>query len=149
MASRPVLAVSTFMPRRSSTLLKAKMLRTSSSTTNTCLPTRFSSEACRRSAEVVCRAQLIDHPVQEERVSSSRRSGDSTPLNHDAARHGVQTLCSSGVSSLPVKTTTGTSFTRSSSRILRAPQSRTYRARADRGPCSQYGSSSAIQGFGA
>src|SRR5438093_486882 len=32
------------MPRRSSTLLKAKILRTSSSTTNTLLPTRSSAE---------------------------------------------------------------------------------------------------------
>ncbi len=43
-ASRPVIAVSTFMPRRSITLLSAKMLRASSSTSNAVLPMRSSSE---------------------------------------------------------------------------------------------------------
>ena len=49
-ASRPVSAVSTVMPRRSSTLLRAKMLRTSSSTTSTFLPTSASSERWSRSS---------------------------------------------------------------------------------------------------
>src|ERR1700733_6577708 len=45
-ASRPVPAVRTTMPRRSSTLLSAKMLRTSSSTTSTLRPTSASSDRC-------------------------------------------------------------------------------------------------------
>src|SRR5947209_8225704 len=49
-ASFPVLAVNTFIPRRSRTLLSAKILRTSSSTTRTALPNRSSSERWRRSS---------------------------------------------------------------------------------------------------
>ena len=43
-ASRPVPALSTVIPRRSSTLLSAKIFRMSSSTTSTFLPTSASSE---------------------------------------------------------------------------------------------------------
>src|SRR5688572_1364106 len=45
-ASLPVVAVRTRMPRRSKTLLRAKMLRGSSSTSRTVRPTRSSSELC-------------------------------------------------------------------------------------------------------
>ena len=68
MASWPLVAVITFMPWRSSRLLSAKMLRTSSSTTSTLRPLQ----------RLVAVVQLLDHallgfgqvgddPVQEQR----------------------------------------------------------------------------------
>ena len=80
-ASLPVVAVRTFMPRRSSTLLSAKMLRASSSTSSAVLPIRSSSELFSFSSircfsignSVITRCKNSD-------VSSSSRSGNSTPL---------------------------------------------------------------------
>src|SRR6266853_1406703 len=64
MASRPVLAERTVIPLRSRTLLNAKMLRTSSSTTTTFFPTRASSEWCKRS-------NIFDHYAAGQFVKSN------------------------------------------------------------------------------
>ena len=91
MASLPVVAVSTCMPRRSSTLDRAKMLRASSSTSSTVRPTRSSSELLSRSSmRCFSAGRSVTTRCRNSAVSSSRRSGDSTPFHHDAARHGVQ-----------------------------------------------------------
>src|SRR6201997_4258064 len=81
MASLPVPAVSTAMPRRSSTLLRAKMLRMSSSTTRTFLPTSASSDRWRRSS-IFCFSwgRSATTRCRKSAVSSSSLSGDSTPL---------------------------------------------------------------------
>jgi hypothetical protein len=52
-ASLPVVAVRTSMPRRSSTLLSAKILRVSSSTKSTVRFIKSSSELCRRRGMLV------------------------------------------------------------------------------------------------
>src|SRR6478672_9448774 len=81
MASFPVVAVKTCMPRRSRTLLSAKILRASSSTRSTVLPTRSSSELCRRSI-MRCFSSGSSETTRcrKSAVSSNSRSGDSTPL---------------------------------------------------------------------
>ena len=79
------------MPRRSRTLLSAKMLRASSSTSSTVLPTRSSSELCSRSSmRCLSGGQVGDDPVQEQRgfVEQPLRQFDA--LDDDAARHRVQ-----------------------------------------------------------
>ena len=95
-ASWPVPAVITPMPWRSSTLDSAKMLRTSSSTTSTRLPTQrlvglvqalhHRCLAGGRSAITRCRNSA---------VSSSRRSGDSHALDHDALARALRRRSSS------------------------------------------------------
>ena len=81
MASRPVVAVSTVMPRRSRTLDSAKMLRASSSTSSTVRPTRSSSEELSRSSmRCFSGGRSVTILCRNSAVSSSRRSGDSTPL---------------------------------------------------------------------
>src|SRR5579885_3402618 len=80
-ASAPVVAVSTFMPRRSSALDSAKMLRGSSSTSRTVRPTRSSSEELSR-CSICCFSggRSVIMRCKNSAVSSSSRSGDSTPL---------------------------------------------------------------------
>ena len=90
-ASRPVPAVSTVIPRRSSTLLSAKMLRTSSSTTSTFLPTSASSDRCSRSS-IFCFSggKIGDHAMQEQRRFVQQPFRRFHALDHDAARQRVQ-----------------------------------------------------------
>src|SRR6516162_9177253 len=117
-ASFPVVAVSTFMPRRSSTLLSAKMLRASSSTSSAVLPIRSSSELLSFSS---IRCFSIGSSVitrcRNSEVSSSRRSGDSTPFTTMLRAMVWSSASSSADSSRPVKTTTGTLARPSSLRI--------------------------------
>ena len=69
------------MPWRSSTLDSAKMLRTSSSTTSTRLPRSASSDSCRRcTMRCLAGGRSAITRCRNSAVSSSRRSGDSTPL---------------------------------------------------------------------
>ena len=90
-ASRPVLAVSTFMPRRSSTLLSAKMLRTSSSTTSTDLADQVLVGAVQPLEHVLLlRRQVGDHAVQEQRRLVEQPLGRLDALDHDAAGQRVQ-----------------------------------------------------------
>ena len=89
-ASLPVVAVSTFMPRRSSTLLSAKMLRASSSTSSAVLPDQILVRAVEPLQHALLfRRQIGHHAVQEQRrfVEQPLRQFDA--LDHDAARHGV------------------------------------------------------------
>src|SRR6266852_3084688 len=80
-ASRPVPAVSTVIPLRSRTLLNAKMLRTSSSTMSTFLPTSASSDRCSRSSiRCFSGGRSATTRCRNSAVSSSKRSGDSTPF---------------------------------------------------------------------
>ena len=79
------------MPRRSRTLLSAKMLRTSSSTISTFLPTRASSERCRRSSILLLfLGQIGDDAMQEERGFVEQALGRFDVLDDDAAREHVQ-----------------------------------------------------------
>ena len=90
-ASLPVVAVSTFMPRRSSTLESAKMLRASSSTSSTVRPTRSSSELLQPLQHpLLLRRQVGHHAVQEQRGLVEQPLRRLHALDHDAARHGVQ-----------------------------------------------------------
>src|SRR5215467_124875 len=118
-ASRPVPAVRTDIPRRSNTLLSAKMFRTSSSTTNTFLPTSASSDRCRRSS-IFCfsAGRCATTRCRKRAVSSSSRSGDSTPFTTTLRASVWSRVSSSGDSSLPVNTTTGNSLSDAVSRIL-------------------------------
>ncbi len=79
------------MPRRSSALDSAKMLRGSSSTRSTVRPTRSSSERVEPLQHVLLFGRQVgDDAVQEQRrlVEQPLRRFDA--LDHDAARHGVQ-----------------------------------------------------------
>ncbi len=119
MASRPVLAVWTIIPRRSRTLLSAKIFRTSSSTTRTGFPARYSSELCRRSSICCLFGGRFDTTRCRKRaVSSSSRSGDSTPLTTTLRARVCSRASSSGDSCLPVNTITGSSQSVESSRIF-------------------------------
>ena len=63
------------------TLLRAKMLRTSSSTTRTFLPTRASSEPCKLIEHSLSfDGQVGDDAMQEEGGFVEQALGDSTPL---------------------------------------------------------------------
>src|SRR6202140_447147 len=117
MASRPVPAVKTAIPRRSSTLLRAKMLRMSSSTTSTFFPTNASSERCSRSSIFCFSCGRSATPrCRKSAVSSSSRSGDSTPLTTTLRASVCRRASSSDDSSFPVNTTTGRSLSDSLSR---------------------------------
>ena len=71
-------------------------------------------------------------------VSSSRRSGDSTSLTTTLRASVCSRASSSGVSSLPVKTTTGTSPSAGCvAQLAPAPRSRSCPAAADRAPRSR------------
>src|SRR5581483_2304498 len=109
-ASRPVPAVSTVIPRRSKTLLSATMLRTSSSTTSTLRPTSASSEPCSRSSmRCLSGGRSETTRCRNNAVSSSSRSGDSTSFTTTLRASVRSRASSSGASSLPVNTTTGSS----------------------------------------
>ena len=99
------------MPRRSSTLLSAKMLRASSSTSSTVRPTRSSSELVQPLQHaLLLRRQVGDDAVQEQRGLVEQPLGRFDALHHDAARHGVQLRVLLGATArVPVNTTTGTS----------------------------------------
>ena len=113
MASLPVVAVRTRMPRRSSTLLRAKMLRASSSTSSTLRPSRSSSEPCSRSSMRCFSGGRSDTSrCRKSAVSSRRRSGDSTPLTTMLRAIACSCASSSADSSRPVKTMTGMSARR-------------------------------------
>ena len=91
MASLPVVAVSTFMPRRSSTLDSAKMLRESSSTRSTVRPTRSSSELLSCSSMLLLLGRQVgDDAMQEQRRLIEQPLGRLHALDHNAARHGVK-----------------------------------------------------------
>ncbi len=94
------------------------MLRASSSTSRTVFPTRSSSELCRRSS-IFCFSvgRSATTRCRNNAVSSSRRSGDSTPLTTTLRAIVCSCASSSEDSSLPVKTTTGISDSAASSRI--------------------------------
>jgi hypothetical protein len=111
------------------------MFRTSSSTTSTFLPTRASSERCSRSS-IFCffGRQVGDTRCRNRAVSSSRRSGDSTPLTTTLRASTRRRASSSGDSSLPVKTTTGKSLSSACRAGAPALRSRTCREGADRAP---------------
>ena len=86
------------------------MLRTSSSTTSTDLPTRSSSDRCSRSSiRCFSGGRSENTRCRNSDVSSSSRSGDSTPLTTTLRASVCSCASSSGDSSRPVKTTTGTS----------------------------------------
>src|SRR5437588_9820384 len=88
-ASLPVVAVNTFMPRRSNTLLSAKILRESSSTNSAVRPIKSSSELLSLSSmRCLSDGRSVITRCKNKAVSSSRRSGDSTPLT-TMLRHGV------------------------------------------------------------
>ncbi len=107
------------MPRRSRTLLKAKMLRTSSSTTSTLRPTSASSLRCKRSSiRCFSGGRLLTTRCRNSAVSSSNRSGDSTPFTTTLRASACSRESSSGDNSLPVNTTTGKSLSDSESRRL-------------------------------
>ena len=90
-ASLPVVAVSTFMPRRSSTLLSAKMLRASSSTSSTVLADQVLVGAVQPLQHALLLGRQVgDHAVQEQRRLVEQPLGRFDALDHDAARHGVQ-----------------------------------------------------------
>ena len=95
------------------------MLRASSSTSSTFCPTRFSSELCSRSSIRCFSAGRSDTTrCRNKAVSSSRRSGDSTPFTTTLRAMVCSRASSSGDSSRPVKTTTGTLDSALSSRIF-------------------------------
>ncbi len=111
MASLPVVAVSTFMPRRSRTLLSANTLRASSSTSSAVRPARISSESRRRSSmRCFSSGRRASTRCRNTAVSSSRRSGDSTPLATMLRAIVCNCASSSAVSSRPVNTITGRSL---------------------------------------
>ena len=117
MASRPVVAASTCMPRRSSTLDSAKILRASSSTSSTVRPTRSSSELLSRSSmRCFSGGRLVTMRCRNSAVSSSRRSGNSTPLTTMLRAIVCSLASSSADNSRPVNTTTGTSASVASAR---------------------------------
>ncbi len=98
------------MPRRSSTLDSAKMLRASSSTSSTVRPTRSSSELLSRcSIRCLSAGRSVTMRCRNSAVSSSRRSGDSTPLTTMLRAMVCSCASSSTDNSRPVNTTTGTS----------------------------------------
>ena len=110
------------------------MLRTSSSTTSTVLPTSSSSDRCSRSS-ICCLSggRSATTRCRNSAVSSSSRSGDSTPFTTTLRANACSCSSSSGDSSRPVKTTTGRSRQRVvRARSGRAPRSRTCRAAAGR-----------------
>ncbi len=109
-ASRPVPAVKTVIPRRSRTLLRAKIFRTSSSTTRTFLLTRASSELCSRSIMFcISGGRSATTRWRNKAVSSSNRSGDSTPFTTTLRANMRRRASSSEDNSFPVNTTTGNS----------------------------------------
>ena len=94
---------------------------------------RSSSEPCSRSS--ICRFARADPRRTRWRnsaVSSSNRSGDSTPLTTTLRASMRSRASSSAESSLPVKTTTGRSRSASRREWFPAPRSRSCRAGADR-----------------
>ena len=111
MASLPVVAVSTFIPRRSSTLLSAKMLRASSSTSKH----RSADQVLVGTVQslqhlLLCSREIRDHAVQEQ--ATSRRAGaraNSTPFTTTLRAMVWSCASSSADNSRPVKTTTGIS----------------------------------------
>ena len=114
-ASRPVVAVSTRMPRRSSALDSAKMLRVSSSTTSTVRPASISSELCRRSSmRFLSSGRSSATWCRNSAVSSYSRSGEAAPLTTMLRAMVCRRASSSGVRSRPVNTTTGRSASASS-----------------------------------
>ena len=127
------------MPRRSSTLLSAKMLRTSSSTTSTFLPTRSSSERCSRSSIcLLLGRQVGDHAVQEERGLVEQPLGRLDALDHDAARERVQPRVLLGRELLAGEDDDRQVAAASRRRgCARAPRSPTCRAAAGRAPRSR------------
>ena len=104
-------ALTTSMPWRSSRLVSAKMLRTSSSTTSTLRPCSGSSLWCRRLDHLLLgRRQVGDHAMQEQRGLVEQALGRSHALEHDALGLLAQlALPRRRVSSRPVNTTIGTS----------------------------------------
>ena len=134
-ASVPVVAVKTFIPRRSSTLLSAKTLRASSSTRTTVRPASCSSESRSRSSmRCLSVGSLASARCRNNAVSSSRRSGNSTPLTTMLRAIACSWASSSAESSRPVKTTTGksakagsapTSFSRSKPEMSGSRRSKT------------------------
>ena len=122
------------MPRRSSTLDRAKMLRESSSTRSTVRPTRSSSdELSRSSMRCFSAGRSAKTRCRNSAVSSSRRSGDSTPLT--TMLRAMVCSCASSLAdnSRPVNTTTGTSAKRRlAAHAVPAPRSPTCRAGAGR-----------------
>ena len=90
-ASLPVVAVSTCMPWRSSTLVSAKMLRASSSTTSTvCADEVFVGAVQPLEHPLLVRRQVGDDAVQEQRGLVEQPLGRFDALDDDAARHRVQ-----------------------------------------------------------
>ncbi len=126
------------MPRRSRTLLSAKIFRTSSSTTSTFLPTSASSDRCKRSS-IFCFSggRLATTRCRNNAVSSSKRSGDSTPLTTTLRAKVCKRASSSGESSFPVKTTTGNSLKQRIAECIPGSQSPSCRANENREPCNQ------------
>ena len=135
-ASLPVVAVRTRIPRRSSTLLSAKIFRASSSTSSTVRSTRSSSEL----------VQPLEHALLLRPASRSPRDAGTArfrradargldALDHDAARHRVE----AGVL-LGAQFAAGEHDHRHvrqrvvGAEFLPALQSRSCRAGADRGP---------------
>ena len=79
------------MPRRSSTLDSAKMLRTSSSTTSTFLPMQVLVGAVQPLERLALGlGQVGDHAMQEQRRLVEQAIGRLHALDHDAAREHAQ-----------------------------------------------------------
>ena len=79
------------MPRRSSTLLSAKMLRASSSTSSTVRSTRSSSELFEPLQHALLFGRQVGHDaMQEQRGLVEQPLGRFDAFDHDAARHGVE-----------------------------------------------------------
>ncbi len=109
-AWRPLVALTTSISWFSSTVVSAKMLRASSSTTSTLRPRSTSVEPCSRS--IILRLSSGRSAITRCRnsaVSSSSRSGDCTSLSTMLLATVRSRASSSPVSSLPVKTTIGMS----------------------------------------
>ena len=81
MASRPVPAVRTLMPRRSRTLLRAKIFRTSSSTTSTFLSHQGIIGTMQTVQHILLSGRQIGHnAVQKQRGLIQQAFRDSTPF---------------------------------------------------------------------
>ena len=85
MALRPLVALITSISRLSSSVVRAKMLRASSSTTSTLRPARIAFESCSRSSIccLSCR-QVGDHPMQEQSRLVQQSLGRLHVLEDDA-----------------------------------------------------------------
>ncbi len=91
MAWRPLVALMTSISWFSSTVVRAKMLRASSSTTSTLRPRRTSLEPCSRSS-ICCFSvgQVGDDAVQEQRRLVEQPLGRLHVLEHDALGHRLE-----------------------------------------------------------